>query len=109
MFIKCNDVENAEYVFNRLNRDATCYGSLMKLYNIRNEPEKTLDLFKRMKEKKIEPSEITFVLVIDACSAIGDLSLCESIVSQIPKCSLNNRWIQNASIDMWVSQSKCFQ
>jgi pentatricopeptide repeat protein len=102
MFIKCNDVNNAESIFNRLNRDVKCYGSLMKLYQTRNEPEKILNLFQRMKKEEIQANEMIYVLLIDACAAIGDLSLSKSIISQIPKSLLNNLWIQNSSIDMWV-------
>ncbi len=100
MFIKCNDLNNAESLFNRLNRDVKCYGSLMKLYQTRNEPEKILNLFQRMKKEAIQANEMIYVLLIDACSATGNLSLSKSIISQIPKSLLNNLWIQNSSIDM---------
>ncbi len=103
MFIKCNDLINAESLFNRFNRTVKCYGSLMKLYQTRNEPEKILNLFQRMKQEGIQANEMIYVFLIDACSAIGDLSLSESIISQIPKSLLNNRWIQTSSVDMWVS------
>jgi pentatricopeptide repeat protein len=103
MFIKCNDISNAESLFDRLNRNVKSYGSLMKLYQRRNEPEKILNLFQRMKKEKIQANGKIYVLLIDACSAIGDLSLSKSIISQIPKSFLNNLWIQNSSIDMWVS------
>jgi len=103
MFIKCNDLNNAESIFNRLNRNVISYGSLMKLYQTRNEPEKILNLFERMKKEKIQAHEMVYALLIDACSTIGDLSLAKSIILQIPKSFLNSRWIQNSSIDMWVS------
>jgi hypothetical protein len=74
----------------------------MKLYQTRNEPEKILNLFQRMKKEEIQANEMIYVLLIDACAAIGDLSLSKSIISQIPKSLLNNLWIQNSSIDMWV-------
>jgi pentatricopeptide repeat protein len=103
MFIKCNDLNNAKSLFDRLNRNVQSYGSLMKLYQTRNEPEKILSLFQRMKKEEIQANEIIYVLLIDACSALGDLSLSKSIISEIPKSLLNNLWIQNSSIDMWVS------
>lgn len=105
MFIKCGDVKSAESLFDRLQRDVKCYGSLMKMYNSRNEMDKTLKLFQRMEEEHIEPNDLIFVLLIDACSETGDLSLCESIMPKIPKDSLSNLWILNSLVDMWVSQS----
>jgi pentatricopeptide repeat protein len=103
MFIKCNDLSNAESLFERLNRNVKSYGSLMKLYQTRNEPEKILNLFQRMKKEEIQADQIIYVLLIDACSALGDLSLSKSIISQIPKSLLNDLQIQSSSIDMWVS------
>jgi hypothetical protein len=103
MFIKCNDLNNAESLFNRVNRDVKWYGALMKFHQTRNEPEKILSLFQRMKKEEIEANEMIYVLLLDACSAIGHLSLSKSIISQIPKSLLNNLWIQNSSIDLWVS------
>jgi pentatricopeptide repeat protein len=103
MFIKCDDIKSAEILFNKLNKNVICYGSLMKIYNDKNEPEKTLNLFKQMKQTKIEPNQIIFLLIINACAQIADLSNCESILLQVPNSCLNDIWIRNALIDMWVS------
>jgi len=103
MFIKCDDIKSAEILFNKLNKNVICYGSLMKMYNDKNEPEKTLNLFEQMKQTKIEPDQIIFVSIINACAQIADLSKCESILLQVPNSYLNNIWIQSALIDMWVS------
>ena len=105
MFLKCDDIQNAELLFTRLNRNVISYGTLMNGYNDQGEPEKTLELFERMKEEKIEPNEIIFQLLIDACSQIGDLSLCENILSQMPQSLFSNHLIQGGLIDMWVSGS----
>jgi pentatricopeptide repeat protein len=75
----------------------------MKTYNMKNEFEKTFALFEQMKMEKIEPNDIIFLLIINACSQLGDLSICQSIFEQVTPTSLNNIWIQNALIDMWVS------
>ena len=104
MLIKCDDIENAELLFARLNRDVISYGSLMNFYNDNVEPEKTLELFERMKEEKIKPNEIIFQLLITACSKIGDLSLCEDILSQMPQTLFSNHMIQGGLIHMWVSE-----
>jgi pentatricopeptide repeat protein len=74
----------------------------MKFYNIKDQPEKTLELFQRMKQENLIPDEISYVLLIDALSAIGDLSLCQSLLCEIPKNFLINPWIQVGLIDLWV-------
>ena len=103
MFIKCDDEQSAEVLFHQLNRDVICYGSMMKFYNDKDKPEKSLNLFQQMKEDKIEANEIIFVLLIDALSKIGNSSLSEEILWQMPREFLLDSYIQVALIDMWVS------
>ncbi|CAF3240268.1 unnamed protein product [Rotaria socialis] len=101
IFIKCGDLKSAECLFNRIDRTIICYGSMMKLYNIKDQPEKTLELFQRMKQETLIPDEICYVLLIDALSKIGDLSLGQSFLCGMPKHFLSNSWIQVALIDIW--------
>ena len=75
----------------------------MKMYNDKNEPEKTLNLFEQMKQEKIEPNEIIFVLIINACAQIADLSKCESILIQVPNNCLNNV-LDSKCIDRYVGE-----
>jgi pentatricopeptide repeat protein len=103
MFTKFDDQKSAESLFAQLDRNIFCYGSMMKMYNVQREFEKTFVLFKQMKNEKIEPDEIIFTLLIDACSQAGDFDLCRSTIRQIPSKSLIDPWIQNALVDMWVS------
>jgi pentatricopeptide repeat protein len=102
MFIKCGDLKSAESVFDRMRRDVVSYGSIMKLYNIQSLPETTWDLFQRMNEEKTIPNEINYVLIIDALSAVADLSLCESLLCKMPEHFLMNSYIQNGLINLWV-------
>ncbi len=102
MFIKCNDLKSAEALFDRIDRNVVFYGLMMKFYNTKELPEKTLELFQRMKQENINPDEISYVLFIDALSTIGDLSLSESLLCEMPKNFLRNSWIQVALIDLWV-------
>jgi pentatricopeptide repeat protein len=103
MFVKCDDIENAESLFTRLKRNVICYGSLMKMYNLKGQSIKTLSLFEQMKIEKIKPNEIIYTLIINALSQLGDLSMCELVLTQLPTNLMTNLWIQNALIDMWVS------
>lgn len=102
MFIKCDDLKSAESLFNRMDRTVISYGSMMKFYNIKEQPEKTLELFQRIKQENLIPDEICYVLIIDALSKVGDLSLSQLFISQMPKHFLRNSWIQVGLIDLWV-------
>ena len=104
MFIKCNDIESAESLFPRLKKSVTSYGSLMKMYNINDQPEKTFALYEKMKKENIDANDVIFILLINACTQIGNRSICEWIISQIPPNVLNNSLIQSSLIDMWVSE-----
>ena len=61
-----------------------------------------MELFQRMNEENINPNEINYVLIIDALSAIGDLSLSESLLCEMPENFLINSYIQNGLINLWV-------
>jgi pentatricopeptide repeat protein len=104
MLMSFGDVTSAEQLFESIKKkDVVSYGAMMKGYNLNNDPLKCLKLFEKMKKKDIIPDEITFNLLISACSQICMLSICESIVAQIPSYLFNNQRISNALIDMWAS------
>ncbi len=103
MFIKCGDISKAEELFNRIeNKNSFTCILMMKFYNIQKLPDKTWELFQRIKKENIISNEINYVLVIDALSAIGDLPLCESLLCKMPKHFLMNSYIQNGLIDLGV-------
>ena len=108
-FFQHKDICKAEILFEKVNRDTINYISLMKLYNEQHRPEKTLQLFKRMKNENIERNELIFALVINACANVRFLSLSQSIVQQIPVNFLDDHWIQTALIDMWVSSYEIYE
>ncbi|UJR33704.1 hypothetical protein I4U23_021133 [Adineta vaga] len=70
MFCRCNHISNAEIIFEQIERNVITYGSLMKAYNDQDLPEKTLELFERMKKENIKGNSIIFVLLINACANI---------------------------------------
>ena len=108
MFCRSNNLSNAEDLFEQIDRNVIAYGFLMKTYNDQGQPEKTLQLLERMKRNKVERNSIIFVLVINACANIRFLSLCQSIVKEIPHHLLHDRWIQTALVDMWESYCQIF-
>ncbi|CAF2853700.1 unnamed protein product [Rotaria sp. Silwood2] len=94
MFIKCDDLNSAESLFNRIDRNIISYGLMMKCYNIKDKPEKTVELFQRMKQENLNPDEIIFVLLIDALSKIGDLELSQLLLCEMSEIFLLDPWIQ---------------
>ena len=101
--IKCGDMSTAEIVFSRMRRSVVAYGNLMNGFNGAKQGRKVLKLFHQMKSEGLEANLIIYLCVIKALALIGDLSLIESTINQIPESILRDNQICNALIDMWVS------
>ncbi|CAF1456564.1 unnamed protein product [Adineta ricciae] len=99
--IKCKDTLTAEIVFSKMKRSIVSYGNLMNGLNDEKQGKKTMQLFYRMKREGLEPETIIFLCVIKALALIGDLSLIEPTINQIPESILLDSQIRNALIDMW--------
>jgi len=104
MLMSFGDVTRAEYSFELIKeKDAVSYNAMMNGYNLNNEPLKCLKLFEEMKQQDVVPDEITFILLIGACSQIAILPVCQSVVAKIPLHLYNEQRIGTALIDMWAS------
>jgi pentatricopeptide repeat protein len=102
--MKCEDVEYAESLFMKsTNKVLSMYGVMMNGFNKDNNPFKSLHLFSQMKKDGFEGDVIIYLRVIKSLSQIGDYSICQSFVKQLPDCFRVNNHIENALIDMWVS------
>ncbi|CAF3692920.1 unnamed protein product [Rotaria sordida] len=75
----------------------------MNGFNKENSTLKTLNLFNQMKLDGFVLDLIIYLCVLKALSKIGDESICQSIVKQIPYSFLVDNNIQNALIDMWIN------
>ncbi|CAF1320958.1 unnamed protein product [Adineta steineri] len=105
MFSKCSDIENAEKLFQKLNKNTISYECMMTMYNNQNEPDKTFNLYEEMKRDKIEIDNLIWILILNALAELTDLSTCESISSELPEKFYNDIQIQNALINMWGKAS----
>ena len=76
----------------------------MNGFNKEDNPLKTLDLFDQMKANHIEGNVIIYLCLIKALAQIGDYSISDAFVKQIPQSYLSDSQIRNALIDMWVSK-----
>ncbi|CAF3945168.1 unnamed protein product [Rotaria sp. Silwood1] len=100
-FIKCGDSSTGEILFSKMKKTVENYGNLMTGFNQENNPEKTLDLFYKMKKDNIEANIIIYLCIIKALAYIGDYSMSESIIKQIPYSFVVDNQIKAALIDMW--------
>ncbi|CAF4242007.1 unnamed protein product, partial [Adineta steineri] len=99
--IKCEDVKNAELLFDKCtNKVLPMYGAMMNAYNKEDKPLKALNLYNQMKIDGLETNSIIYLIIMKTLSKIGDDLICESIVKDIPDVLFNNQ-MENALIDMW--------
>lgn len=108
MLMRFDNVKDAENLFESIkNKDMSTYGSMMKAYNFNRQPLKCLKLFQKMKQQDIIPDDTILTLPISACSQLGILAVCHSVVNQIPSDLYGKLSISNALIDMWASINLC--
>ncbi|CAF4714247.1 unnamed protein product [Rotaria sp. Silwood2] len=107
MLITFGEISNAEKFFTQIEiNDSINYRVMMNGYNMNNRPEQCLNFFRQMQQKNIVADELTFTIILSACSQIGLLSICEPIVDKIPSNILNHHRLQITLIDMWMRRYK---
>ncbi|EFJ15155.1 hypothetical protein SELMODRAFT_328, partial [Selaginella moellendorffii] len=75
MYGKCGCVEDAVSVFQSLDHPSqVSWNSLLAAFARDGQFQQAFQIFQRMKLQGLAPDRITFVTVLDGCSAIGDLS-----------------------------------
>ena len=108
MLIKFGDIKRAEDLFQSLqDKDIFTYAFMMKVYNLNKQPLKTLQLFQNIKQQNLVPDSAIFNSCINACSQLGILRVCQSLVAQIPSHLQTDSTILNTLIDMWASAHRC--
>ena len=104
MLMNFGDVKEAEHLFEwNKKKDIITFGAMMNGYNINDEAVKTLTLLETIKQHGIVPDLVTCVILIGACARIGIVSICQSIVAQLPLHLYDNQHIYSSLINMWAS------
>ncbi|CAF1955902.1 unnamed protein product [Rotaria magnacalcarata] len=102
MLMKFGDIQNAERIFrSNTKKDIISYNALINGYNLNGESSKCFKILEELSREGIVPNEITWNILIGACSQIGMIHRCEYVIDRIPLDIQNNRQIQNSLIDMW--------
>ncbi|CAF4300725.1 unnamed protein product, partial [Rotaria magnacalcarata] len=105
MLMKFGDIQNAERIFrSNKKKDIITYNALINGYNLNDESSKCFKILEEMRHEGIVPNDITWNILIGACSQIGMIHRCEYIIDRIPLDIQNKRQIQNSLIDM---RGKC--
>ncbi|KAH7298306.1 hypothetical protein KP509_25G036600 [Ceratopteris richardii] len=105
MYAKCNMLDNAQNVFNKLpNHDINSWNALISAYVQCKCKEEILAFFDEMRLKGFTPDSITFVSVLNACGSIGTAKRGEKVHAEIEEKGLlqYNLLVGNALVDMYA-------
>ncbi|KAK1266579.1 Pentatricopeptide repeat-containing protein [Acorus gramineus] len=86
MYVKCGQVVDARAVFDSMpRRNTVSWTSMIAGYAQNGVAEEAINLFRRMKKRRILTNSLTVVSILSACGSIGLLCLGKEIHSRILK------------------------
>ncbi|KAH7388370.1 hypothetical protein KP509_16G072300 [Ceratopteris richardii] len=105
MYAQCGAFENAWELFRELQtRDVASWNILISGYVQHGFGSEALDCFARMKKDDVFPNVVTYVNILKACSAIGEVKKGEEIHMEIERLGLLNEHyiLGTALVDMYA-------
>lgn len=86
MYIECGNIDLARCIFDRiLEPCVVTYNAMILGYVRSSEPTQALLLFRKLQEKKIEPTEVTILGVLSSCALLGALEFGKWIHEYVKK------------------------
>lgn len=72
MYAKCDSIQNAYHIFNKMSvRDVVSWNEMIRGYAMHEHGEGALLIFHQMQQASMSPNNITFVGVLSACNHAG--------------------------------------
>jgi pentatricopeptide repeat protein len=72
MYAKCGSIEDAQRVFNKMpKRDVISWTAMLGGYSLHGHGKEALDQFEWMCKEGVEINDVTFVVLLSACSRAG--------------------------------------
>lgn len=72
MYMKCGELESAEYVFNKMpNRDVVAWNAMIMGFSMNGQSRRALDFFDKMKNEDVYPNDVSILGVLCACTHAG--------------------------------------
>lgn len=104
MYAKCGRLDEACIVFGRLpTRNVVTWSTLISGYAQHFHAEKALQLFKQMQQEGMQPNQVTFVLLLKACSSIADQEQGKWIHEHIIESGLEvDQFVGSTLVDMYA-------
>ncbi|CAI9755664.1 unnamed protein product [Fraxinus pennsylvanica] len=103
MYSRCAQVGFARKLFDEMDdRDLVSWNSMISGYSRMGFAKEAVELFEEMREKGLEPGEMSLVSVLGACGDLGDLKLGRWIEKYVMEKGMElNTFIGSALINMY--------
>ncbi|KAJ7540625.1 hypothetical protein O6H91_10G023400 [Diphasiastrum complanatum] len=104
MYAKCGCTEDARELFNNMSeRDVVSWTAMIAGYAQNGLGKEALALYEQMKQEGVQPSNVTFVLLLKACASLGALKQGKQLHSDIIKKGFQSNVIVGSSlVDMYA-------
>ena len=104
MYMKCGSMNDAREVFDNMEeRDAGSWSIIISGYAKNGNAAEAMRLFKKMQSSNIEPDEVTFLSILNACAVIGDLEQSNKIYDHMKKSGVKlSNFTWNTLIDVYA-------
>ncbi|KAJ7285387.1 hypothetical protein O6H91_05G047000 [Diphasiastrum complanatum] len=104
MYAKCGCIEDARQVFNNMQeRDVVLWNAMIAGYAQHGLGKEALDLYEQMKQEGVQPSNITYVVLLKACASIAALEQGKQLHADILKSGMeSDEIIGSALVDMYA-------
>lgn len=104
MYVKCGNLKDARRVFDKsTNRSVVTWTAMISGYSLHGHGEEALMLFQQMQLKGMDPTNVTLISILKACSSIAALDKGKVIHSHITEKGLeSNIFIGNTLLDMYA-------
>ena len=107
MLMKFGHVKEAEGLFSQVpQRTANLYGIMMHGYNHNEQPDRSMDLFKKLQRKELTLDDQIYLAWINAAAQIALPQISQKVADQIPLEYRQKSRIQSALINLWVCTTR---
>ncbi|KAJ7561645.1 hypothetical protein O6H91_03G036200 [Diphasiastrum complanatum] len=104
MYAKCKCIDHARQVFNNIHeRDVVLWNAMIAGYAEQGLGKEALALYEQMKQEDIQPTNVTYVVLLKACASIAALEQGKQFHSYIIKSGFESDVIVgSALVDMYA-------
>ncbi|KAJ7539790.1 hypothetical protein O6H91_11G109000 [Diphasiastrum complanatum] len=104
MYAKCGSIKHARQVFNNMHeRNVVSWNAMISGYAQQGLGKEAVALYEQMKQEDVQPTNVTYVVLLNACASIADLEQGKQLHSQVIKSGFESDVsVGNTLVDMYA-------